>query len=88
LDPHNVAGLLKLYFRELPEPVLTRDLSHEFNCALSNFLFSVFVCIFVFVFVFDGSSLHFQSRLSRSARNEKNHQRSTWEITSCQQNSS
>ena len=24
-DPSNVAGLLKLYFRELPDPILTRD---------------------------------------------------------------
>ena len=29
-DPHTVAGLLKLYFRELPEPLLTFDLYDDF----------------------------------------------------------
>lgn len=29
-DVHSVAGLLKLYFRELPEPLLTRELAPEF----------------------------------------------------------
>jgi len=38
-ETHNIAGLLKLYFRELPEPLLTRDLAAEFNNALSNFFF-------------------------------------------------
>jgi hypothetical protein len=34
LEPSTVAGTLKLYFRELPEPLLTRDLSNEFLKAL------------------------------------------------------
>lgn len=29
-DPHTVAGLLRLYFRELPEPLLTFDLYDSF----------------------------------------------------------
>jgi len=35
LDPHTVAGLLKLYFRELPEPLLTFDLYDMFLAAVS-----------------------------------------------------
>jgi len=32
-DPHTVAGLLKLYFREMPEPILTYDLYDSFLAA-------------------------------------------------------
>mmetsp|Transcript_30068 Transcript_30068/g.75697 ORF Transcript_30068/g.75697 Transcript_30068/m.75697 type:complete len:758 (-) Transcript_30068:31-2304(-) len=35
-DPHCIAGLLKLYFRELPEPVLTFELYDEFMSADST----------------------------------------------------
>jgi hypothetical protein len=33
LDIHNIASLLKLYFRELPEPLLTFDLYDAFIAA-------------------------------------------------------
>jgi hypothetical protein len=29
-DPHTVAGVMKQYLRELPEPLLTFDLYQEF----------------------------------------------------------
>lgn len=32
-DPHAVAGLMKLYFRELPEPILSFELYHNFIIA-------------------------------------------------------
>ena len=32
-DPHNVAGLLKLYFREMPEPIATWDMFFHFIIA-------------------------------------------------------
>lgn len=34
-DPHCVAGLLKLYLRELPEPLCTYDLYDQFIAASS-----------------------------------------------------
>jgi hypothetical protein len=33
-DIHNVAGLLKLFFRELPEPLLTFELYESFIAAM------------------------------------------------------
>lgn len=33
IDPHTVSGLLKLYFREMPEPLLTYDLYDSFIAA-------------------------------------------------------
>jgi hypothetical protein len=49
-DCHNVSGLLKQYFRQMPEPVLTFDLF--FNFVLSDCMFhnvnsclSLFVCV-------------------------------------------
>lgn len=33
-DPHTVAGCLKRYLRELPEPLLTYDLYPEFMSAV------------------------------------------------------
>lgn len=33
LDPHNITGVLKLWFRELPEPLLTYDLYESFIAA-------------------------------------------------------
>lgn len=35
-DPHAIAGLLKLYFRNLPEPLLTFDLYEQFIAAQCN----------------------------------------------------
>eukprot|EP01114_Cavostelium_apophysatum_P021250 TRINITY_DN7364_c0_g1_i2.p1 TRINITY_DN7364_c0_g1~~TRINITY_DN7364_c0_g1_i2.p1 ORF type:complete len:769 (-),score=274.54 TRINITY_DN7364_c0_g1_i2:58-2364(-) len=34
-DPHAITGLMKLYFRELPEPILTYDLYDQFIAAQS-----------------------------------------------------
>jgi hypothetical protein len=36
LDPHAVAGLLKLYFRDLPEPLMTFDLYPWFIASMST----------------------------------------------------
>jgi len=37
LDIHNIASLLKLYFREMPEPLLTFDLYDAFIAAAGGF---------------------------------------------------
>ncbi|KAF8332062.1 uncharacterized protein EI90DRAFT_3016158 [Cantharellus anzutake] len=34
LDPHSVSSVFKAYFRELPEPILTRSLARSFDDAL------------------------------------------------------
>jgi hypothetical protein len=36
LDPHAVAGLLKLYFRDLPEPLMTFELYPWFIASMST----------------------------------------------------
>jgi len=36
LEPHNIAGLLKLFIRTLPEPILTFGLFHEFLDVMSK----------------------------------------------------
>jgi len=36
MDPHAVAGLLKLYFRDLPEPLMTFELYHWFIASIST----------------------------------------------------
>ncbi|XP_076800556.1 uncharacterized protein LOC143445380 [Clavelina lepadiformis] len=36
-DPHSVAGLCKLYFRELPNPLLTYQLYNRFASAVTDF---------------------------------------------------
>ncbi|MBP5977877.1 hypothetical protein HW132_35570 [Brasilonema sp. CT11] len=48
-DIHNVAGLLKLFFRELPEPLLTFELYESFIAAMGtyNFFFLIIISFFV-----------------------------------------
>lgn len=36
INPHTVAGLLKVFFRELPEPLLTFELYDAFLAAIST----------------------------------------------------
>lgn len=52
--PHDVAGLLKLYFRELPEPLLTFEMYEPFLAAagmLFLLIISVFNCFHYFYFI-------------------------------------
>ena len=54
MNPHDVACLLKEFFRSLPEPLLTRDLYHPFLATRSKplllqpeLLLSLFTCVCV-----------------------------------------
>ena len=42
-DPHLIAGLLKKYFIDLPEPLLTFDLYDQFIEAAGKIFFFIFV---------------------------------------------
>lgn len=46
-EPNIVASLLKLFLRELPEPVLTKELMPKFEEAsgICFLVFSLFVCL-------------------------------------------
>ena len=53
-DPHLVANLLKIYLRELPDPLLTYALYPRFVEAASMFLYpysSAFPCLYFSVFL-------------------------------------
>jgi hypothetical protein len=53
-DIHTVAGVLKLFFRELPEPLLTYELYDTFLAAVCMFV--CFVVLFKYLLPDDDNS--------------------------------
>lgn len=43
-DVNNIAGVLKLWFRELPDPLFTREMYQEFINASSELFTTCYLC--------------------------------------------
>ena len=50
-DIHVTTGALKMYFRELPEPLFTYSLFHDFVNAISTSCASHFIYLFIYLFM-------------------------------------
>lgn len=55
-DAYAAAALLKLFLRELPEPILTYELAEAFETAFDSKIFNFVFCFLVFYFL--TSTLH------------------------------